>query len=143
MKLNRLRLCDEVSQKLSSLKAKTGLTPNILCRIGFSLSINDPTIPNLEDYPSDGDKEIDWQVLTGMWGALFIAMIRQRCFDDGLGLSDEVITSQFKAHINRGVNLLYKRVKSINDLAFLFPKEYYLGLHIADEDVRYEPENIS
>ncbi len=39
MKLTRLRVGEEASQRLSLLKGRTGLTPNILCRIGFCLSL--------------------------------------------------------------------------------------------------------
>ena len=59
MKLNSLRVCQEVSKDLSFLKGRTGLTPNILCRIGFTMSLNDPSIPNPTDYPPDSDRIID------------------------------------------------------------------------------------
>lgn len=78
MILNRLRVCQEVSTRLSLLKARTGLTPNILCRIGFCLSLNDPTIPNLDDYPPDSDREIDRHTLTGPWDSLFVVRIKER-----------------------------------------------------------------
>jgi len=45
MNYYRLRFGEEASRKLSQLKGKTGLTPNILARIGFCMSINDPTHP--------------------------------------------------------------------------------------------------
>jgi len=122
MKLNHLRVCQEVSSRLSILKARTGLTPNILCRIGLCLSLNDPTIPNPDDYPSDSDREIDRHVLTGQWDSLFVALIKERCKQDDIAI--EQIASQFRAHVNRGVLLLYKRVKSIPDFIYLMPKEY-------------------
>ena len=68
MKLNSLRVNQEVSHRLSLLKGRTGLTPNILCRIGFTLSLNDPTIPNPADYPPDSERIIDRHVLTGPLG---------------------------------------------------------------------------
>ena len=123
MKLNSLRVCQEVSHRLSLLKGRTGLTPNILCRLGFTLSLNDPTIPNPADYPADSDRIIDRHVLTGPWDKLFIALIKERCKQDGLPLTDENLGEQFKAHINRGVLLLYKRVKTLNDLALLMPRD--------------------
>lgn len=46
MKLTRLQVCLEVDQRLIHLKARTGLTPNLLCRIGFCLSLNDPSVPD-------------------------------------------------------------------------------------------------
>ncbi len=123
MKLNSLRVCQEVSHRLSLLKGRTGLTPNILCRIGFTLSLNDPTTPNPSDYPPDSDRIIDRHVLTGPWDQLFVALIKERCKQEGLPTSDEKVGEQFKAHVNRGVLLLYKRVKSLNDLALLMPRD--------------------
>lgn len=122
MNLPRLKVCQEASSKLSMLKARTGLTPNILCRIGFSLSLNDPTIPDPEDYPPDSDREIDRHVLTGVWDPLFVAMIKERCKKDNI--PQEEIALQFRAHVNRGVLLLFKRVKSVSDLKYIMPKEF-------------------
>jgi DNA sulfur modification protein DndE len=124
MKLNRLRVCQEVSNRLSILKGRTGLTPNILCRIGFCLSLNDPSIPHPDDYPPDSDREIDRHTLTGPWDRLFVALIKERCYQDGLPLDNDELSAQFRAHVNRGVLLLYKRVRSINDLALLMPREF-------------------
>lgn len=119
MKYSRIRFSKEASETLARMKGKTGLTPNILCRIGFCLSINDPTIPDPEDYSSDGDREIDRQVLTGHWDHLFECLIRERCLGDGIEQND--LLPHFRAHMNRGVLLLSKRVKSIKDIARLVP----------------------
>lgn len=124
MKLTRLRVGEEASQRLSLLKGRTGLTPNILCRIGFCLSITDPSVPNLADYAPESDREIDRHTLTGPWDSLFVAMLRERCHQDGLG--EERLADQFKAHVNRGVLLLYKRVRTLNDIALLLPREMYV-----------------
>ncbi|RLC79943.1 MAG: DNA sulfur modification protein DndE [Chloroflexi bacterium] len=123
MKLNRLRVCQQVSNRLSILKGRTGLTPNILCRIGFCLSLNDPAIPNPDDYPPDSEREVNRHTLTGPWDQLFVALIKERCQQDGLPLDDAMLAAQFRAHINRGVLLLYKRVRSINDLVLLMPRD--------------------
>jgi DNA sulfur modification protein DndE len=123
MKLTRLRVGEEASQRLSLLKGRTGLTPNILCRIGFCLSLNDPSVPVPADYLPESDREIDRHTLTGAWDSLFVALLRERCHGDGLG--EEYLEAQFKAHINRGVLLLYKRVRDLNDLALLLPRAVY------------------
>lgn len=123
MKLNRLRVCEEASGRLTILKARTGLTPNILCRLGFCLSLNEPMPPNPADYQPDSDREIDRHTLTGPWDSLFVALLRVRCKQDGY--SDDDLPIQFKAHIDRGVLLLYKRVRTLNDLAQLMPKAAY------------------
>ncbi len=130
MKLNRLRISEEVSRRLSILKARTGLTPNILCRIGFCLSLNDPTIPDPEEYPNDTEKEINRHTLTGQWDPFFVALIKERCYRDGQPLDDDKIADHFRAHVNRGVLLLYKRVRSLNDLAQLMPRDARTGASI-------------
>jgi DNA sulfur modification protein DndE len=123
MKLNRLRISKQVSGRLSILKARTGLTPNILCRIGFCLSLNDPTNPDPKNYSDDTEKEINRHTLTGQWDPLFVALIKERCHRDGLSLSNQALAEQFRAHVNRGVLLLYKRTRSLNDLAQLMPRD--------------------
>ena len=134
MKLNRLRVCEEASGRLSILKARTGLTPNILCRIGFCMSLKDPTRPNPEEYLPTSDREIDRHTLTGPWDSLFVAMIRERCLQDGI-TDEEQIAEQFKAHIDRGVLLLYKRVRSLNDLAQLMPRHIKKEVASANREV--------
>lgn len=138
MKLNRLRVSEEVSSKLSMLKGRTGLTPNVLCRLGFCLSLTDPTIPDPNDYPSDTEKEIDRHTLTGQWDPLFVALIKERCYQDGLSLDNDILAEQFRAHINRGVLLLFKRIRSLNDLAQLMPREACQETEVRDE---IGPEN--
>jgi DNA sulfur modification protein DndE len=120
MKLNRLRVCEEADLRLRILKARTGLTPNLLCRLGFCLSLNDPTPPDPDLYPEDSPREINRYTLTGPWDSLFVALLKERCYQDGLGDGD--LEDQFRAHVNRGVLLLYKQVRELGDLARLVPQ---------------------
>lgn len=115
MKLTRLKVCKEADQRLVQLKARTGLTPNLLCRIGFCLSLNDPATPDAASYPQDSERELNRYTLTGEWDALFVALLRERCAHDGLDL-DTALDDQFRAHVNRGVLLLFHRVKHLGDL---------------------------
>lgn len=115
MRLTRLKVCQEADQRLRHLKAVTGLRPNVLCRLGFCLSLNDPTIPNPDDYPQDSDRELNRYTLTGEWDEYFVALLRERCAYDGLDLEHD-LEDQFRAHINRGVLTLFQRVKNLSDL---------------------------
>ncbi len=115
MKLTRLRVCAQADQSLVQLKARTGLNPNILCRIGFAMSLNDPLIPDPTAYPPDSDREINRFTLLGEWDEYFVALLRERCAYDGLDL-DSDLDDQFRAHVNRGVIHLSTRVKNLNDL---------------------------
>jgi DNA sulfur modification protein DndE len=116
MRLNRIRVSKDASDRLKQLKGRTGLTPNILCRIGFCLSLNESSIPNPTDYPEE-DREFNRYTLLGEWDDLYVALLRQRLHQDGL--DDEHLELQFRAHINRGVITLSKLTKGVADLVRL------------------------
>jgi DNA sulfur modification protein DndE len=116
MKLTKLRLSKDASNRLRFLAGKSGLTPNLLCRIGFCLSLGEPTVPNLEEY-LDEDREFNRYTLLGEYDPLFVALLKERCRLDGL--ESEALVDQFRAHMNRGVILLQQRVKSVSDIASL------------------------
>jgi DNA sulfur modification protein DndE len=102
------------------LKGRVGLTPNILCRIGFCLSLRDPIIPKPENYDEDG-QEINRYTLTGEWDKFFIALLKERLLTDGMDLKKDLFP-QLRAHINRGAISLFDRVKTIEDFRDLIPE---------------------
>ena len=122
MKLNRIYISEDSRSKLSILKGRTGLLPNVLCRLGLSLSLIESGIPKPDDYPTDGS-EFNRYTLMGEWDALIVALLKERCAADGLELDDDSLANQFRGHLNRGVGLLYGRVKGLSDLVGLLPKE--------------------
>ena len=111
--------------RLAILKGRTGLTPNILCRIGFCLSISEPGIPNPDVYDEDG-QEYNRYTLTGEWDVLFMALLRERLVDDNLNPTLDLLP-QFRAHLNRGVLSLFNRVKSLGDFYDLIEKPEVIG----------------
>jgi len=117
MKFNRIRFSKEASESLNKMKGRMGLTWNILCRIGFCISLNDLTDLNPADYRPDGDIEIDRKILIGQEDALYIALLKQRCIHDEI--PEEEYMDYFRAHMNRGAILLSKRIGNIKDLAQL------------------------
>ncbi len=121
MRLNKLKLCKDASDRLKHLKAKTGLAPNILSRVGFCLSLSDQAIPNPASYAED-DREFNRYTLLGEWDELFTALLRQRLAKDGLGDSD--LEEQFRAHVNRGVIALFGLVKGTADLVDLAIRQF-------------------
>ncbi|NTW03708.1 MAG: DNA sulfur modification protein DndE [Oscillochloris sp.] len=127
MKLSRIRFCEEVDNRLRILKARTTLSANLLCRIGFGLSLAEPTIPNPEQYPENSSREIERGMLTGRYDALFVALLRQRCLSDGIATDGDIFEEQFRAHMNRGVLLMYQQMKSLSDLCKLTNAELANG----------------
>jgi len=119
MNFNRIRFSKEASEALNKMKGRVGLTGNLICRIGFCISLNDmsPVSPN--EYKSDGNIEIDRKILIGNEDEFYIALLKQRCILEGISLDKEL--DYFKAHMNRGVLLLSKRIGNIRDLVQLIP----------------------
>lgn len=113
---NRIHIGKETDQRLRNLKARTSLTPNLLCRLGFCLSLAEPGIPDAQLFADGNAREFNRYTLTGQWDSFFFALLRERLNQDGLDLEAD-LESQFKAHLNRGVMLLSQRLKNIADLA--------------------------
>ena len=119
--LNRIYVGEKVDVRLRQLKGRTGLTPNLLCRLGFCLSLEEPGIPDPTLYADKNAREFNRYTLTGPWDCFFFALLRERLVLDEIDTEKEM-EKQFIAHLSRGVLLLYSRVKNLGDLAILIEK---------------------
>lgn len=125
MQLSEMHFSEEASKKLGQMKGRTQLTPNILARIGFCLSLENPGRPDPADYDGIGHISIKRHVLMGAYDALFVALLKERCHQDKLPETE--LATQFKAHMNRGVVLLQKKLKSLDELLLVLPPEMRNG----------------
>ncbi len=114
LETRRVRFSKEADNWLRVLKSRTGVTPNLLCRLGFCLSLEEPSLPDPLKYAEDSDREINRYTLLGEYEVVFVALLRQRITSVEETLVD--IDEQFRAHMNRGVILLAGRLKSIAEL---------------------------
>jgi DNA sulfur modification protein DndE len=80
--------------------------------------LGEPAVPNPDDYPEE-EREFNRYTLLGEYDDFFVALLNQRCHQDGI--DESRIADYFRAHVNRGVTLLQGRVKSIADLPGLLP----------------------
>ena len=103
MSLKRIYVNDDVANRLSLLKSRTGLTPNLSCRIGFCLSLEEPGIPDERLYSDTQAREFNRYTLTGQWDSYFFALLKERLVNDGLDPESD-LEGQFKAHLSRGVS---------------------------------------
>jgi DNA sulfur modification protein DndE len=113
--LKRIYVNDDVANRLSLLKARTGLTPNLCCRLGFCLSLEEPGIPDERLYSDTQAREFNRYTLTGQWDTYFFALLKERIVNDGLDPEAD-LEGQFKAHLSRGVLLLSQRLRSLEDI---------------------------
>lgn len=119
MRFTKIRLTKDASNRLRFLAGRTGLTPNLLCRMGFCLSLEEPKIPNPDEFEEE-EREFNRYTLLGEFDVLYIALLQQRLHQDGLEMDN--LEGYFRAHLNRGISLLQQRVRSVADLANLVPQ---------------------
>ena len=122
MPVEHIRLSQQAKDQLIQLKRKTGIKNwNILCRWGFCLSLADPTVPPAAKIPVDSSVEMSWKVFAGTYQGVYGALLKQRCHLDGLGTSEEVLSTQFRLHLHRGISYLAAD-KSVRDISSLIKK---------------------
>lgn len=111
-------------QLVNKLKRSTKLKQwNVLCRWAFCASLAEPAVPPPADIPADSNVEMTWRVFAGSHTDIYDALLKQRCVKDGLGNSPEVLATQFRLHLHRGIGYLagHPQLKSIADLVALLP----------------------
>ena len=115
----KIELDEASTQLLKTLKFRTGLTHQYLCRIAFCISLGEPGDVDPRVYDEKG-AEFNRYTLTGEWDALFVAFLREWiALNDPDGHHSE--TDWVRAHINRGLAILPRRVRLLSDVAALVP----------------------
>ena len=115
---NRIYVSENLDNKLRLLKARTGLRPNLIIRLGFVLSLEEDGIPDGSLYGEEQAREFNRFTLTGAYDLHFMALLKERLVEDRLD-PDRDLEAQFKAHIARGVHLLAQRIRSLEDIGHL------------------------
>lgn len=118
MSIETVRISKQGREQLSRLKTRTGIGQwNILCRWALCLSLAEPGQPRP---PTGGERpiEIAWRTFGGEYADVYLALVRDRCARDGLGVDDQTFSDQLHAHIHRGISYLAgdPDVKSISGL---------------------------
>lgn len=119
MSVKQFRLSSQAKDQLIRLKTKTGIEHwNVLCRWAFCLSLGEPTPPTPIDVPADSNVEMTWHTFGGDHHELCLALLKERCAQDGLETTDKVLSRQFRLHLHRGIGYLAtpNSVRSVSDL---------------------------
>jgi DNA sulfur modification protein DndE len=112
--LQRIPFTVEADNQLRMLKARTGIAPNILCRLGLCLSLEERAIPTSIKENAKFGREINRYTLLGKHDKVYTALLLTRLIIDGIPIDE--IDKMFLAHINRGVEIMAARVKTIREL---------------------------
>ncbi len=117
MHYSKLRVSGDAGSKLRSLRQRTGLTPNLLCRAAIMTSLEEGAIGGGAN-PDEAGMEFNAYTLTGEYGALITALLRW--VEEGASpdepLAEDELLRRLRAHIHRGVGTLSVRAKSPADL---------------------------
>ncbi|MBL6991876.1 MAG: DNA sulfur modification protein DndE [Bacteriovoracaceae bacterium] len=114
MEFKRIKLSQAATIKLKTFKMRTGLTPNVSCRLAMTLSINENNMPSLELYSDDTGQEINRYTFLGDQELMLLSLFTQWCNENNV--AKENYYEYLHAHINRGVEMLTNRVKGLDCL---------------------------
>lgn len=109
--IDTIRLSEKQKQQLIQLKKKTQIENwNVHCRWAICLSLADPTIPPIEDIPSNSNVEMTWKTFAGEYHEVYKAIIIMQH-------QEQIPTIPFidfiKIHLSRGISMLNKSTKLI------------------------------
>lgn len=119
--LQRIPFSVSVDSKMRTLRSRTGITPNILARLGFCLSLEEPGSPP-DPFESEKEgREINRGTLLGEHDFIYVALLRTWVHLNSFGSSvDQARFDElFVAHMNRGFELVSARIRSLSDLSNL------------------------
>lgn len=122
----QFKLSQPEKEKLIRIKSRTGIQNwNILCRWALCWSLNETSIPGGVDPLSDSNVEMTWLTFAGEYHEIYEAIIRERCIQDGLGDTTDILYKYFRLHLNRGINHYSSRdvLRNVQDLLNSLPSE--------------------
>jgi DNA sulfur modification protein DndE len=106
------------------LKGKTGITPNILARLGFCLSLEEPGVPGNPFEDESAGREIKRVTLLGEHDLVYVCLLRSWIAARGpeKAVSQQEFDDLFVAHMNRGFELISSRMRALADLQTIVPE---------------------
>lgn len=108
MSLDTIRLSQRAKEQLSRCKRGTRIKNwNVLSRWALCLSLAEKSIPAPTKVPADSSVEMTWRVFGGADAEVYLALVTQRCHNDGLGTDPETVAEQFRLHLHRGIGYLF------------------------------------
>src|SRR5262249_31670116 len=117
MHYSKLKISSDATSKLRALRQRTGLTPNLLCRLAIMASLEEGPLGSLP-VPDEEGSEFNAYTLTGEYGALFAGLLRW--VEENQSTEQEIdndnLLTRLRGHIHRGVGTLSVRIKSPADV---------------------------
>jgi DNA sulfur modification protein DndE len=119
MRFTKLKISADSESRLRSLRQRTMLTPNLLCRMAIMLSLEEGSVGR-SPVTDEGGNEFNAYTLMGDHDGLIVAMLRLVEEEaEGHSLPDDELLVRLRAHLHRGVGTLSVRAKAPADVARL------------------------
>lgn len=119
MHISKVKISAEASGKLKIAAQRSGLTPNLLCRLAMMSSFEAGPLSHLQTDLKDG-QEFNAYTLFGANQAIYLDLLKYVETENGKAdLTDEDLLERLKHHIDRGIKQLTVRIKSPADVAGL------------------------
>src|SRR3954451_19892593 len=84
--IETVRINAQGREQLIRLKRYTGIEHwNDLCRWALCLSLAEATRPQITKTGGEGGIDMTWRTFAGAHSDLYLALLKQRCVDDGIG----------------------------------------------------------
>ena len=105
---------------LARIKSRTGIQNwNTICRWGFCHSLKQNTLPRLIDEKFDG-VEMTYETFSGKYSDIYLALLINNLKAHNTPINLTNLNRYLKAHINRGVNILYSfKIKNVKNMLSL------------------------
>lgn len=107
----KLKISQDNSTKLQFLSNRLDLRRNLVARIAFCYSLNEPELELDDDIDSNGF-EFNRITITGKYDPVFRLLLCER--EKRLILDEEYFPKVFKAYLEKGIELLYAEYLKIN-----------------------------
>ena len=121
MKFNLITVSTRSTNILSTLRTKTGLTPNISARFAICMSLKDRSVPNPDEFNKGGSK-LEPDVLFAKHEQIYLALMLIRLKADRLD-PELYLNEMTRAHLNRGVIALLPRINDLSNFYELVKEE--------------------
>ncbi|NES05363.1 MAG: DndE family protein, partial [Okeania sp. SIO2F4] len=76
--------------------------------------------------PADSNLELTWRIFGGKFSDILLLALKQRCYNEGIGIDQETLASQFRLHLHRGIGYLAgnQNIKKMEDLIITVISSY-------------------
>jgi DNA sulfur modification protein DndE len=105
--IETIRIDQRNKNLLIQIKRKTKIQNwNTICRWAFLYSLQMEGKPNTLETKAENAVEMTWKVFSGTYSNLIWGLLKARVLNDSLPLEEDILKTQFKLHLYRGIQAL-------------------------------------